>query len=61
VKQSLPDEINVDPRSTYNEKFMALMNSPCRPESDGYFGATRVIPFGFNTGLNWKSNRYQIS
>jgi hypothetical protein len=51
VKQSLPDEINVDPRSTYNEKFMALMNSPCRPELDGYFGATSGdsirIQYGF--------------
>lgn len=35
-----PQEINVDPLSTYNEKFMTLMNSPCRPELDGFFGAT---------------------
>lgn len=49
--QNMPEEINVDPRSTYNEKFMALMNSPCRPESDGFFGATSGeatrIQYGF--------------
>jgi hypothetical protein len=50
-KQTLPQEINVDPRSTYNQKFMALMNSPCRPETDGFFGATSGdairIQYGF--------------
>lgn len=35
-----PEELNVDPKTTYNDKFMALMESPCRPESDGYFGST---------------------
>jgi hypothetical protein len=49
--QSMPDEIDVDPRFTYNEKFMALMDSPCRPEQDGFFGATSGDPvrvqFGF--------------
>lgn len=35
-----PEEINVDPLSTYNDKFMTLMKSPCRPELDGFFGAT---------------------
>lgn len=46
-----PKEIDVDPRSTYNLKFMALMNSPCRPEYDGFFGATSGdsirIQYGF--------------
>ena len=27
-------------KETYNNKFMALMESDCRPEPDGYFGAT---------------------
>lgn len=49
--QNMPEEINVDPRSTYNQKFMALMNSPCRPELDGFFGATSGdairIQYGF--------------
>lgn len=35
-----PKEINVDPLSTYNDNFMTLMKSPCRPELDGFFGAT---------------------
>lgn len=42
--KNLPQEINVDPKLTYNKKFMALMNSPCRPEVDGYFGATSGDP-----------------
>lgn len=46
-----PKEIDVDPRSTYNLNFMALMNSPCRPEYDGFFGATSGdsirIQYGF--------------
>jgi hypothetical protein len=46
-----PKEIDVDPESTYNHKFMALMNSPCRPETDGYFGSTAGqatrIQYGF--------------
>lgn len=33
-------ELNVDVKETYNNKFMALMESDCRPEPDGYFGAT---------------------
>lgn len=37
---NVPKEIDVEPGSTYNKKFMALMDSPCRPEFDGYFGAT---------------------
>lgn len=35
-----PMELNVDVKETYNNKFMALMESACRPEPDGYFGAT---------------------
>ena len=35
-----PKEINVDAKLSYDQKFMALMNSPCRPEKDGYFGST---------------------
>ena len=49
--QNAPKEINVDPRTTYNDKFMALMKSPCRPEFDGFFGATSGdsvrIQYGF--------------
>lgn len=41
---SRPFELNVDAKATYNDKFMALMESPCRPESDGYFGATSGVP-----------------
>ena len=37
---SAPKEINVDAKLSYDEKFMALMKSPCRPEKDGYFGST---------------------
>ena len=50
IKNS-PKEINVDPRSTYNEKFMALMNSPCRPEYDGFFGATSGDPIRIQYGF----------
>jgi hypothetical protein len=46
-----PKEIDVDPRSTYNKKFMALMNSPCRPEYDGFFGATSGDPIRIQYGL----------
>jgi hypothetical protein len=49
--QDTPHEVDVDPRSTYNEKFMALMNSPCRPEKDGIFGATSGEPFKIQYGL----------
>lgn len=47
-----PAEINVDPRTTYNEKFMTLMNSPCRPEYDGFFGATSGDPVRIQYGFN---------
>ena len=46
-----PKEIDVDPLSTYNEKFMALMNSPCRPEYDGFFGATSGDPVHVQYGF----------
>lgn len=39
-----PLELDVDAISTYNDKSMALMMSPCRPESDGFFGATSGDP-----------------
>jgi hypothetical protein len=46
-----PKEFDVDPTDTYDSDFMGLMNSPCRPERDGYFGATSGYPteiqFGF--------------
>ena len=51
IFQGSPQEINVDPRSTYNEKFMALMNSPCRPEVDGFFGATSGDPVRVQYGF----------
>ena len=35
-----PMELNMNVKETYNNKFMALMESDCRPEPDGYFGAT---------------------
>ena len=47
VRHSMNDpplELDVDATSTYNEKFMALMESPCRPEDDGFFGATAGTP-----------------
>jgi hypothetical protein len=49
--KNTPKELNVDPRSTYNEKFMALMNSPCRPEYDGFFGATSGEPIRIQYGF----------
>lgn len=49
--KNAPKEINVDPRSTYNEKFMALVRSPCRPEYDGFFGATSGDPIRIQYGF----------
>jgi len=49
--RNTPKEINVDPRSTYDEKFMALMSSPCRPEYDGFFGATSGDPIRIQYGF----------
>lgn len=46
-----PEEIDVDPLSTYNENFMALMSSPCRPEYDGFFGATSGDPIQIQYGF----------
>lgn len=46
-----PEEIDVDPLSTYNGKFMSLMNSPCRPEYDGFFGATSGEPIRVQYGF----------
>ena len=51
IMQNTPKEINVDPRSTYNAKFMALMSSPCRPEYDGFFGATSGDPIRIQYGF----------
>jgi hypothetical protein len=48
---SAPIELNVDAKSTYNDKFMALMKSPCRPEYDGYFGATHGTPVELQYGF----------
>jgi hypothetical protein len=46
-----PIELNVDAASTYDTQSMALMNTACRPEPDGYFGATYgqslTLEFGF--------------
>lgn len=59
-----PQEINVDPRSTYNENFMALMNSPCRPEYDGFFGATSgdpvLLQYGFEVEVQPLSSIMEI-
>jgi len=49
--ENAPKEIDVDPLSTYNEKFMALMSSPCRPEYDGFFGATSGDPIRIQYGF----------
>ena len=49
--KNAPKEIDVDPRSTYNDKFMALMRSPCRPEYDGFFGATSGDPTRIQYGF----------
>lgn len=46
-----PLELNVDARETYNDKFMALMESACRPEPDGYFGATFGDPVKLQYGF----------
>ncbi|KAG7356285.1 hypothetical protein IV203_000971 [Nitzschia inconspicua] len=60
VVQNMPKEIDVDPRSTYNQKFMPRMNSPCRPEPDGFFGATSGEPtriqYGFELEIEPLSN-----
>jgi hypothetical protein len=46
-----PVELNVDAKTTYNDKIMALMESPCRPESDGFFGATAGVPIVLTYGF----------
>jgi hypothetical protein len=58
--QSRPKEINVDPRSTYNEKFMALMSSPCRPEYDGFFGATSGEPTRIRYGFQLEVQPFSV-
>ena len=58
--QSRPKEINVDPRSTYNEKFMALMSSPCRPEYDGFFGATSGEPTRIQYGFQLEVQPFSV-
>jgi hypothetical protein len=46
-----PLELNVDAKATYNDKFMALMESDCRPETDGFFGATYGEPVKITYGF----------
>ena len=46
-----PLELNVDAISTYSDKFMNLMESPCRPEPDGFFGATNGEPVKITYGF----------
>jgi len=58
--QNTPKEINVDPRSTYNEKFMALMSSPCRPEEDGFFGATSGEPTRIQYGFQFEVKPFSV-
>lgn len=48
---SRPLELNVDAKATYNNKFMALIESPCRPETDGFFGATYGEPVKISYGF----------
>ena len=49
--KNMPQEINVDPKKTYNSQFMPTMTSSCRPEVDGFFGATSgdyiKVQYGF--------------
>ena len=44
-------ELNVKAIETYNTNFMALMESPCRPEFDGYFGSTSGEPLEVQYGF----------
>ena len=46
-----PEEFDVDASATYDSEFMGLMNSPCRPEHDGYFGATSGFPTEIHYGF----------
>jgi hypothetical protein len=50
-----PIEINVDPNQTYDKKFMGLMNTACRPETDGYFGATYGPPLTLEYGFKMET------
>jgi hypothetical protein len=49
--KNLPQEINVDAKLTYNDKFMPMMTSSCRPEVDGFFGATSGEPLRIQYGF----------
>lgn len=51
-----PLELNVDAKATYNDKFMALMESACRPESDGFFGATYGDPVKITYGFRLEAH-----
>jgi len=53
--KSRPIELNINPKDTYNDKFMALMQSPCRPEHDGYFGATSGDPVKITYGFQMET------
>ena len=44
-------ELNMNAVSTYNTEFMALMESPCRPEYDGFFGSTSGEPLEVQYGF----------
>jgi hypothetical protein len=46
-----PIELDVEATATYNSEFMALMNTACRPETDGYFGSTYGQPLTLEYGF----------
>eukprot|EP00934_Nitzschia_sp_Nitz4_P005784 Nitzschia sp. Nitz4//scaffold3_size479765//117354//118498//NITZ4_000050-RA/size479765-augustus-gene-0.29-mRNA-1//-1//CDS//3329550608//5774//frame0 len=59
-----PEELDVDASTTYNENFMKQMESPCRPETDGYFGSTYGEPvevtYGFKVELEPLSSILEV-
>jgi hypothetical protein len=44
-----PDERNIQPM--FDTSTMQLMSSPCRPETDGYFGSTSGTPLEIQFGF----------
>ena len=50
-----PKEIDVEAKATYDEGYMALMRSPCRPEHDGYFGSTSRQPIEIQYGFQMET------
>jgi hypothetical protein len=46
-----PKEKNVDSAEMYDTNLMSLMQSPCRPERDGFFGSTSGEPIELEYGF----------